>query len=74
MRDGAKHGAIDLRGPVTSGIFHQYYWSGIMGYGCTAEAKIWQRSLRHDAACEGGDFFEVADQKGMNSDLFFHIQ
>ncbi len=36
-----------------------------MGYRTTAEDKIWRRSLRRDVAYEGGDFFEVANWKGM---------
>ena len=36
-----------------------------MGYGTIAEEKIWRQSLCREAAYEGGDFFEVADRKGM---------
>ena len=67
MRDGAKRCVIELHWLVTSGVSRRNCAWGIMGYGSTAEAKIWRRSLGRDVAYEGGDFFEVAYQKGMGN-------
>ena len=48
-----------LIGTMITGIWE--FWDT----GSTLNAKIWQWSLHHDAAYEGGDFFKVADWKGM---------